>query len=287
MELQVFQSLWGMGGLPFGGGREWSLEEKIAAVGEGGFDGIDIAWTPGLPAPEAIERAQATNLAFGITCFPTSVAGFAELVETFGSFDPRPVYLNIQPVPKVSTVQEGASLVRAWSRIAEDAGFRPRYETHRDRMTTDLQFTLQLLEAVPEMRLTADLSHYVVGQEFPVPVSEENHGLIRRVLERTEMFHGRVASREQVQIAVGWDRHRQWLDLFLGWWEEGLRLWRERSRPGDVVFFVTELGPPNWYAITGADGTELSDRWEEALLLREHVLRIWERLVRNEGAASG
>jgi hypothetical protein len=274
-----------MGGLPFGGQREWSLAEKVAGVVDEGFDGIDIAWTPGLPAPEAIERAQAADLAFGVTCFPTSVAHFTELAETFGALDPRPVYLNIQPVPKVPTVLEGAALIREWSKTAEAAGFRPRFETHRDRMTTDLRFTLQLLEAVPEMRLTADLSHYLVGQEFAVPVSDENHELIRRVLERTEMFHGRVASREQVQIAVGWERHREWLDLFLGWWEEGFRLWRGRSGAGEVMVFVTELGPPNWYAITGADGNELSDRWEEALLLRQHVRQIWARLVTSEAAA--
>ena len=53
----------------------------------------------------------------------------------------------------------------------------------------------------------------------------------------------------------------------------------ERSGPDDVLFFVTELGPPDWYAITGADGNELSDRWEEALLLKQHVRRIWERLA--------
>lgn len=279
MELQVFQSLWGMSGLPFGGGHEWSLTGKISAIVGGGFDGIDIAWTPGLPAAEAIEQARAAELDFGLTCFPTSGSGLAELVETFASLDPGPVYLNLQPVPKVFTVEEGAVLVREWLRIAEAAGFRLRFETHRDRMTTDLRFTLQLLEAVPELRLTADLSHYLVGQEFAWPVSDENHQLIRRLLERTEMFHGRVASREQVQIAIGWERHRQWLDLFLGWWEEGFRLWRQRSGPDDVLFFVTELGPPDWYAITGADGNELSDRWEEALLLKQHVRRIWERLA--------
>lgn len=282
MELRVFQSLWGMGGLPFGGDHEWSLAEKIAAIVDGGFHGIDIAWTPGLPAAEAIERAQAADLDFGVTCFPTSGDMLAGLVATFGSLDPAPAYLNVQPVPKVSTVEEGVVFIREWSRIAEAGGFPSRFETHRDRMTTDLRFTIQLLEAVPEMRLTADLSHYLVGQEFAWPVSDEDHGLIRQILERTEMFHGRVASREQVQIAVGWPRHRQWLDLFLGWWEEGFRLWRQRSRPDDVLVFVTELGPPNWYAITGPDGNELSDRWEEALLLKQHVCRIWERLVNLE-----
>jgi len=281
VNLRVFQSLWGMGALPFGGGPEWSVAEKLAALVDGGFHGIDIAWTPAVPAVEAVERAQAAGVDFGVTCFPTSAGHFEELVGTFGSLDPGPVYVNLQPVPKVFTVEEGAAYLREWLRIADAAGLRLLVETHRDRMTTDLRFTLQLVEAVPELWLTADLSHYLVGQEFAWPVSDENHRLIRRILERTQMFHGRVASREQVQVSIGWDHHRPWLDLFLGWWEEGFRLWRERSGPDDDLIFVTELGPPNWYAITGPDGNELSDRWEEAMLLKRHVTGIWEQLERS------
>jgi hypothetical protein len=40
---------------------------------------------------------------------------------------------------------------------------------------------------------------------------------------------------------------------------------------------VSELLQP-WYAITGADGKELSDRWEEALQLKELVRDVWRRL---------
>lgn len=65
-------------------------------------------------------------------------------------------------------------------------------------MTTDLLFTLDLMDQVPEMRLLADLSHFLVSCEFWYPISDEDEALVRRVLDRAWAFHGRVASREQI-----------------------------------------------------------------------------------------
>ena len=86
-----------------------------------------------------------------------------------------------------------------------------------------------------------------------------------------------MASREQVQIQHSFPHHRQWLDLFLGWWEEGFRLWLAKAGPADALTFTTELGPPHWYAITGPDGDEMSDRWLEALQLKDEVATAWTR----------
>jgi hypothetical protein len=280
VRLLVYQSLWAMGGLPFDGAAEWSLPEKIERVIADGFDGIDIAWTPTLPSAEAVAHARSAGLPYGVTCFPTDVPAFASLLETFKALDAPPSYVNIQPVPRVFAPEDGAPLLRAWIAMGEGAGFRTLIENHRNRMTTDLRFTLQLLELVPEMRLTADISHFVVGQEFGWPIAEEDDALVHRVLERADVFHGRVASREQVQISLSWEIHRPWFDVFLGWWRDGFAAWRERADPDDKLVFVTELGPPRWYAITGPDGGELSDRWRESLLLKDAVRELWaERAV--------
>jgi hypothetical protein len=65
--------------------------------------------------------------------------------------------------------------------------------------------------------------------------------------------------------------------VFLGWWEEGFRLWRARSAKDATLNFLCELGPKE-YAITGADGFELSDRWQEALTIKARITEIWEAL---------
>lgn len=168
MAFRVYQALWAMTALPHGRDAEWTIPEKIAKSMEGGFDGVDIPWTPLFPAMEAIEVARSGGIPFGMACFPTSVDGFKEIAETFSALDPAPTYVNVQPNVRVFTVSEGAPILRSWLEIAAEAGIDVQIETHRDRMTTDLRFTLQLMEEVPEMRMTADLSHFVVGQEFDV-----------------------------------------------------------------------------------------------------------------------
>jgi hypothetical protein len=262
-----------MEGLPFGGEPEWSLREKLDRIGDAGFDGVEIAWSPVFPiGQEALEIVSEYPLEFSIVCCPTSVDHFKEIAERFADSDAR--FVNVQGNVRPYTFREAVPLILGWLDVAEDAGLTVYFETHRDRITTDLRTTLQLIDAIPAMDLVADLSHFVVGEEFSWPIGESDEAMIQRILARSEGFHGRVASREQVQIPLGFPQHRQWLDLFLRWWEDGFRMWRDRAGPDDELVFVNELGPP-WYAITGADGHELSDRWEEALLLKDHVRNIW------------
>lgn len=74
-------------------------------------------------------------------------------------------------------------------------------------MITDLLFTLQLLDCFPDLRLTADVSHYLVGRQFAFPVDDTNHALIHRILDNAWGIHGRIASREQVQMSHGFQQH--------------------------------------------------------------------------------
>jgi len=50
-----------------------------------------------------------------------------------------------------------------------------------------------------------------------------------------------------------------------------------------VFTFLCELGPRE-YAMTGADGYELSDRWEESQLLMRMVRALWQRLEQEPAA---
>jgi hypothetical protein len=64
----------------------------------------------------------------------------------------------------------------------------------------------------------------------------------------------------------------------MDWWEYAIRSWRKRSRPDAVLTFLCELGPAP-YAITGPDGLELSDRWQDALVMKDMIRKLWDRIA--------
>lgn len=96
-------------------------------------------------------------------------------------------------------------------------------------------------------------------------------------MDRSDAFQGRVASREQIQLQISFPQHQEWYDLFADWWSYGFSSWRERNGDESVLNFLCELGPRE-YAMTDGTGQELSDRWEEALMIKERVQAIWRKL---------
>lgn len=273
-QLNVFQSIWAMERRR-PDGQEWSTEEIVNMVAEAGYDGLDLLTFQPEQAREAGKLLRQLDL--GCTCcaFPKSIEGFQDDINL--ALELGADHLNVIGQVYPFTVEEGADVVRAWLEMADKANVAVTIETHRDCITTDMLYTLQLMDAVPEMWMCADLSHYVVGREFGWPIDEWTQGLVRKILERSKAFQGRIASREQIQIQISFPHHIEWFDLFAEWWEEGFRLWRAREPEDATLNFLCELGPKE-YAITGPDGYEQSDRWEEALIIRQRVLDIWRKL---------
>ena len=222
---------------------------------------------------------------YGLKCmvnaFPATVEELPPLLQLAKELDACLVNVIGQVMPL--TVEEGIPVVRQWMAEAEEAGLPLLFETHRDCTLNDLYYTLQLIEAVPKMRLCADLSHYVIDREMRLPLSARDRDYMHRILERSDCFQGRIANREQVQVQIGFPQHQEWVEQFKAWWKDGICMWRARNAGGATLVFLCELGPPP-YAMTDANQVELSDRWEEALMIRSWVEQIWTEFEYDPGS---
>jgi hypothetical protein len=270
----VYQSLWAMERRR-PDGLEWSLDEKLEMIRAAGFDGCGVRFADRDYARTVTGFLREHGMSWQAQCYPRTVDELKPIIEHVQELGAD--HINLQADVRPYRLEDCVPYIEGWHRLASDAGIVLHIETHRDRMTTDLFFTLHLLDRFPDLRFTADLSHYLVGREFAWPVDAENHALMHRILDSSWAFHGRVASREQVQIQTSFAHHRQWVDLFMGWWEYGFRSWQRRAGPDATLTFLCELGPTP-YAITGADGYELSDRWQESIAMKDEVRSLWARV---------
>lgn len=272
--LKTYTSLWAM--QPHDQtGIKLPYDEVCEMVSSAGYDGmaIDLGAGDVAQAHEVRPHMERHGLTPLIVAFPKTVESLRETLVMAKDFGSPFVDVIGQVMPL--SVDGMIPVVREWIEMADQIDIPIQFESHRNCITNDLYSTLCLLDAVPEMRMCADLSHYVVDREFWFPISERDLGLISRVLQRSDSFQGRVASRQQIQLQLDFPQHQKWVKLFKNWWHEGLKDWRQRSS-GDCIF-LCELGPPE-YAMTGPDGIEMSNRWEEGLQIKSWVERIWNDL---------
>jgi hypothetical protein len=274
--LKVYQALWGMSGLS---APEASTADKFDRVRAAGFEGmaIDLGALTLEQAEATVPHFARTGLLGAVTAFPNSVEGLRPALGLAHRINAPFVVVIGQEMPV--RVADMVPVIEGWLRVSEQEGMPIQFETHRNCITNDLFTAVQLLEAVPAMRIAADLSHYVVDREMPCPPTPALQQLISQVLERSESFQGRVAARGQIQLQLEFAQHAKWVKLFRDWWRQGFAAWRARHLADEApLVFLCELGPPD-YAMTGADGRELSDRWSEALLLAHWARELWAGLA--------
>ena len=209
--LQVYTSLWAM--KPHDNtGKILSHEDICLKVKDAGFSGLalDLGASDINEANAIRPYLERNNLTPLIVAFPKTVSSFEDTLKMAKDFGSPFVDVIGQVTPL--SVDGMIPIIRAWLEMSDKIGMPIQFETHRNCITNDLYSTLLLLDAIPEMRLCADLSHYVVDREFWFPLSNRDLSLISRIIERSDSFQGRVASRQQIQLQLHFPQNQKWVE---------------------------------------------------------------------------
>jgi len=273
--LLVYQAIWGMENLP-GVDLEAGLDAALGKIFAAGFDGVGVSLLRPDRAEAVARGVHDRGGSFEAIAFVRHRGDLARGIDRAQALGAH--HLNIQIMARPDRVADAVALLADFEAEAARAAIPVYYETHRGRLTNDLLFMCRVLDELPGLKLTGDLSHYPLVHEMPLPVAEVDLARMSRVIAHSWAFHGRVCGSHQIQVSIQAPQHRPWVDQFRAWWREGFESWIARSGPDAELTFMPELGPPN-YAITGLDGRELSDRWTEALMLRDMALEIWAEVT--------
>ncbi|WP_246862836.1 sugar phosphate isomerase/epimerase family protein [Paenibacillus cellulosilyticus] len=277
--LDIHMSWWGMSNLLFDG-RELTMEEQFRLIADSGFQGID-AFTPepGESAEQWRALLEQYGLALSVNVYPTSLDDMKAALDRAAAYGSIKA-VNVQVMTPFVIGEAAVTLLSGIASLADEYKLPINIETHRGTITQDLIRTAEYVERIPNLRLTADLSHYVLAGEM-LNVPEQAEAYFQLLLSRADCIHARLSNGEQIQVDIGTDGSHPMLDRYGQWWKDGMRSWRQSHPEGGSLLFIPELGPPP-YAITidepSSRKREISDRWEQSLTLMRYARSLWDSI---------
>lgn len=272
MRLSAFRHLWGLEGEP--------LERALPRIAGKGYAGIEVALQL-MPDLDLLRREAADA---GLAVKPLlllesaspgeQLAEYRTLLELASTFDPAgiTVHSGRDWWPASDAVEFYRQAVAIESELDVVIG----HETHRGRPLFTPWGTATLLEAVPELRLTCDFSHWVVVCER---IPEDQAAAILLAASRAVHLHTRVGYDQGPQISD--PRAPEWAATVAAherWWTS---VWDVQQAAGVAeATFTPELGPPPYLhtlPFTEAPVTDLEEACDwQADRVRE-LFEGWKR----------
>lgn len=256
--------------------HEWSLDQKLRAMKEAGFDGVCWAGSPDLRA--GCERH---GLIFVGGMASGNAADFPRLLQE--QKDCGAVHVNVQLATDDVLTPEALPLALALNREGKRLGLIPGIETHRGTCTETPEKHYALCDAYQKatgelLPLSIDFSHFAVVKHL-VPENFAKRLLVRPdLIQHAQQFHFRPFNGHHVQVPITDGRGnltpevKDWLPFA----EALLQCWLEGNQnSGREIFICPELGPvEGGYALS-----TFRNSWEEKQILRVEIEKLWRKLT--------
>jgi len=181
-------------------------------------------------------------------------------------------FINSHAGRDIFSFAENVQIFQRIAQLSRGSGIPILIETHRGRPTYSAIETRKYLEAVPELRLTADFSHWMVVHESDLADQRAN---IELAITRADYIHARVGYAEGPQIPD--PRAPEWGHAVT----THLQLWQQiidqHKRNGKESLYITpEFGPPAYMHTVPFTNQPVGDVWEQNVYMKDLLASTFE-----------
>ena len=174
-------------------------------------------------------------------------------------------FINSHTGRDIFAFEENIRVFERAVQLSQSSGIPILIETHRGRPTYSAIETRKYLEAVPELRLTADFSHWMVVHESDLADQRPN---LELAMARADYIHARVGYAEGPQIPD--PRAPEWghaVDRHLQLWQQIID---QHKRDGKESLYITpEFGPPAYMHTAPFTNQPVGHVWEQNVYMKE------------------
>lgn len=266
--LTILATNWGFPG---------ELETFCAKAREAGYDGIEV-WTPA--SSDQAARLSAALAQYDLKLGLLAGSGSSDYSEHAEQFQERleaavalnPLFVNCHSGRDYFTFEQNKALIDFTTRLAKTSGVPIYHETHRARILFAAHIAQQYLEAMPDLRLTLDISHWC---NVHSSLLEDQPAAVDLALSRTDHVHARIghANSPQVtdprapEVATAVQAH-------FSWWDQVVA---QKVSAGSGLTMTTEFGPPSYMATVPFTNQPLADQWD----VNVYMMKLWRERYQN------
>ena len=266
MDIIWIKAVWGM--------TESTLEAKLHRIQENGYDGIEM----GAPADDA-ERREAIDLLdkMQLRVVAQQWSRGRDIEEHLDTFEEQvrhnaelnPILINSHTGRDIFRLEDNLRMVERAHELEKELGIEIAHEIHRGRMTFCSNSTMELLDAAPELKLTADFSHWCCVHESLLADQQDR---VERAMRRSIHIHARVGHTQGSQVThPGAPEWKETLDAHVTWWKDIVDLRRKEGRP--VLTICPEFGPAPYMPALPFTNQPVVDLWSVNLWMKEYLTK--------------
>ena len=256
MNIKYFTPHWGY--------ENQDFETFCGKIAKAGFDGIEMN------LPESQAQAQtvfqtledrglellAQHSSTQIINFDQHLAHYRASLERITAHKPQ--VLNCHTGRDFYSFEQNLQLIDTAAEIAKASGVPIIHETHRSRFPFHAALTFQYLEARPDLRLTADFSHWCCVSESLLQGQDK---FVDAAISRADHIHSRIGHEQGPQVndprAPEWEST---VDLFLGWWDRIVK--GHRKKGSEQLTITAEFGPQPYTPALPYTQQPVASQWD-------------------------
>lgn len=267
MELKIFCAWWGLDHL--------GIEGMLRKIKSAGFDGVEV-FAPLDPGEREQLNSLLKELELDLIVHQYRAEGpFSEYCNKFRkelelAASLKPLLINSHTGKDFWSLEENGKLIEISDEVESATGVKIAHETHRGRFPYAASVTRAYFEKYLELRIAADLSHWVVVAESLLEGQED---VLETAIQRVEHIHARIGFTEGPQISD--PRLPEWSNevaVFTGWWQRIVDRFVAEERP--YLTITPEFGPVPYTWTVPHTGMPVSDFFDINVYMKDYLKQV-------------
>lgn len=263
MQIKFFCPSWGI--VPdYVDEIDGDIESMLKLIKDAGYDGVEMA----VPTNEKqkaqlkllLNRFELDIIALQYAATGSTINEYLAAYETQikNAASIKPLFINSHTATDYFSVEEIKLSLEKSMELSQKLGVKIIHETHRGRFSFHSASIQKYLIQYPEIRLTADFSHWCNVSESFLHNQQEN---VKNAIQKSDHIHARVGHPQGCQVSD--PRAPEWqqaLNYHLQWWDEIVEIHRKKRSP--FITITAEFGPGNYMPLMPYTQLPLGNQWE-------------------------